>query len=473
MSISSILNIAKNALSANQMAIQVTSHNISNVNTDGYTRQAPVFEEESASFVGGILIGNGVKVDSVIRYYDRYIDRQLAGKNNELQEQTIYSQYFERIEGILNEDSTRLTASITEFFNSWQELSTDPESIAAREGILAAATNMSRSINNIYNGLKNIQIELNNKLKQEIDNINTITSAIADLNKMIYEGSTSTSEANDYLNKRTEYIKELSGKLDITYFEDGFGRVTILTSKGKPLVDGGQSWQLTVTDNETTGFYNVGWKDASGNITDITSNITSGMVHGLIEMRDGQINDFISDMDELARAIIEEVNTVHKSGYTLNHDTSSTDPDNIAFFKEITGNYSKDMAVSDEVRADIKNIAAASKIDTTTGKPIGNGAALEIASLIDQKILDGDRSTIVDFTSSITNRIGQFTKSAKNFLEYSEDTMQIIERQREGVSGVSLDEEMANLIKFQYAFQAASRLFAVADELFQSILEAV
>ncbi len=473
MSISSILNIAKNALSASQMAIQVTSHNISNVNTKGYARQAPVFEEESASFVGGILIGNGAKVDSVIRYYDRYLEKQLAGKNSEFQEQTIYSQYFERIEGILNEDSNKLTSSITEFFNSWQELSADPESTAVREGILAAATNMSRSINNIYNGLKNIQIELNNKLKLEIDDINNITSAISDLNKMIFEGSTSTSEANDYLNKRTEYIKELAGKLDINYFEDGFGRVTILTSKGKPLVDGGQSWQLTVMDDETTGFYNVGWKDASGNITDITSNITGGKTRGLIEMRDGQINDFIAYIDELAKAIIKEVNTVHKNGYTLNHNTSSTDPDNIAFFKEITGNFAKDMAVSDEIKADIKNIAAASKIDTEKRKPIGNGAALNIASLIDQNILEGGKSNIVEFTSSITNRIGQLTKSAKNFLEYSEDTMQIMEKQRESVSGVSLDEEMANLIKFQYAFQAASRLFTVADELFQSILRAV
>lgn len=473
MSISSILNIAKNALSANQMAIQVTSHNVSNVNTKGYARQAPVFEEESASSIGGILIGNGVKVDSVIRYYDRYIEKQLAGKNNELQEQTIYSQYFERIEGILNEDSTKLTASITEFFNAWQELSTDPESTAVREGILAAATNMSRSINNIYNGLKGIQIELNNKLKLEVDDINTITSAIADLNNMIYEGESTTSESNDYINRRAEYIKELSGKLDITYFEDEFGRVTILTSKGKPLVDGGQSWKLTVTDNETTGFYNVGWKDPSGNITDITGNITGGKVRGLLEMRDGQINEFISDMDELARAIIEEVNTVHKEGYTLNHSTSSTDPDKIAFFKEITGNYSKDIAVSDEVKADIKNIAAASKIDTATGRPIGNGTSLNIASLIDQNILNGGKSNIIDFTSSITNRVGQLSKGAKSFLEYSEDTMQIIEKQRESVSGVSLDEEMANLIKFQYAFQAASRLFTVADELFKSILEAV
>lgn len=472
MSISSILNIAKNALSASQVGLQVTSHNISNVNTKGYARQSPVFEEASPSSIGGLLIGNGVKVESIIRYADKYIEKQLNLKNNELQENTIYSQYYERVEGILNEDSNKLTSYITDFFNAWQELSTDPQSTALREGVLASAKNMTRSINNIYNGLKNLQIELNNKLKMEIEDINRLTSSIADLNKMIFEGASSTSEANDYITKRNEYIKELSGKLDINYFEDEYGRATILTSKGKALVDGGQSWQLDVMDDENTGFYKVVWKDFSGKSTDITNNIQGGSIYGILRMRDGEINNFISDMDELAKAIINEVNNIHKNGYTLNHNTASTDPDNILFFKDITGSYSKDMAISDEVLNDIKNIAASSKIDEA-GRPIGNDVALNIASLLEQKILKDSSSTIVEFTSTITNKIGQLSKSAKDLFEYSEDTMQVMEKQRESVSGVSLDEEMANLIKFQYAFQAATRLFTVADNLFQSLLDAV
>ena len=472
MSISSILNIAKNALSASQIGMQVTSHNISNVNTKGYARQAPVFEELSPSSIGGLLLGNGVKVDSIVRYADKYIEKQLNLKNNELQEQTIYSQYFERIEGILNEDSNKLTNYITDFFNAWHELSTDPQSTALRQAVLASGQNLTRSINNIYSGLKNLQIELNNKVKFEIENINRITSSIADLNKMIFEGASSTSEANDYITKRNEYIKELSGKIVINYFEDEYGRATILTSKGKALVDGGQSWNLDVIDDETTGFYKIVWKDFSGKSTDITDNFQGGSVYGILRMRDGEINNFIADMDELAGAIITEVNKVHKNGFTLTHDPSSTEPDNISFFKELTGNYSKDMALSDDVLKDIKNIAASDNIDEN-GKPIGNVIALNIASIIDQKILNSNSSTIVEFTSSITNRIGQLSRAAKDTLEYSQDTMQIMEKQREDVSGVSLDEEMANLIKFQYAFQAATRLFTVADNLFQSLLEAV
>lgn len=473
MSISSILNIAKNALSASQMGLQVTSHNISNVNTKGYARQSVVFGENPPSSIGGVLIGNGVKLESIVRYADKYIEKQLNLKHNELQEQTIYSQYYERIEWILNEDSNKLTNYITDFFNAWQELSTDPHSTALRQGVLASAKNLTRSINNIYNGLKNLQIELNNKLKFEIEDINRLTSSIADLNKMIFEGASSTSEANDYITKRNEYLKELSGKLDINYFEDEYGRVTVLTSQGKALVDGGQSWRLDVIDDGTTGFYKVGWKDFLGNSTDITEGIKSGSVYGILRMRDGEINNFISEMDELARAIIEEVNNIHKNGYTLNHNPASTEPDNVVFFRDITGNYSKDIALSDEVLNDVKNIASSGKIDANTGKPIGNDIALDIAALMDKKILNNDSTTIVEFTSTITNKVGQLSRGAKDMLEYSKDTMQIMEKQRESISGVSIDEEMANLIKFQYAFQAAARLFTVADNLFQSLLDAV
>jgi flagellar hook-associated protein 1 FlgK len=472
MSITSILNIAKNALSVNQASVQVTSHNISNVNTEGYARQEVILEEEAPSLIGTAFLGNGVRVSGVIRYYDKYLDQQISKKNTELGEQQVYKKYFKRIESALNEDNTKLTENITSFFNAWQELSTDPQSVSAREGIAASGQNMKRSINSIYNGLKDIQIELNNNIKMEIADINRIVASIADLNNRIFEGSSGSSEANDYLDKRTQYVKELSGKIDIISFEDQYGRMSVLTSKGKALVDGGNSWELGVMNDDETGFYKVGWKDSSGNLTDITDDISGGSIHGLVEMRDGQINDFITDIDKLAEVIITEVNDIHTAGYTLNHDPADLNADGIPFFEEITENYAKNIDLSEKVKTDLKNIAASSGVDAA-GSPIGNDIALNISALMDENIFNGGTSTIVNYTSSITNRIGQLTKGANDFAQYSEDTMQAMEKQRESVSGVSLDEEMANLMKYQYAFQASSRLFTVADELFQSILEAV
>jgi len=474
MSISAILNIAKNALLASQVSIQVTSHNISNVNTDGYSRQEVIFDEQPAVRIGNALIGNGVFASGVMRHYDRYLEKELSKKNTELYENKVYAEYFQRIEAILNEDNTKLTSSITEFFNNWQELSLDPQSLAIREGIKSSAQNLCRIIRDMYNGLTQLQIELNSKVKNEVDNINRITAAIVDLNKKIFEGSSQTSESNDYLDKRQTLINELAAKMNITYFEDKYGMVTILTKDGKLLVDGGNGWELDLLNDSDTGFYRIGWKNSSDNLTDITDSITSGSLRGFMAMRDEEIVRFIDDLDTLAQVLIEEVNTIHKDGYTLNHVQQVPDePDNILFFKELTGYYAKDIDISDEIKSDIKNIAASEEVNDLTGKPVGNGVALKISGLMDEGLFYDGTATFVNYTSSITNKIGQLTKGALSVAQYSEDTMVVMEKQRESVSGVSLDEEMANLIKFQYAYQAAARLFVVADDLFKSLLEAV
>jgi len=471
MSISAILNIAKNALLANQVGVQVTSHNISNVNTEGYSRQEVVFDEQLSVRIGNALVGNGVFASGVIRHYDQYLERELSKKNSEFYENKTYSEYLQRIESILNEDNTKLTSTITEFFNNWQELSLDPESLAVREGIKTSAQNLCRVIRDIYNSLTQLQTELNSKVKSELDEINRITSTIVDLNKRIFEGSSQTGEANDYLDERQKLLKELAGKLDINYFEDKYGMVTVLTKDGKLLVDGGNSWELGVLNDTDTGFYRVGLKNSSGNLTDITDGITGGSLKGLIGMRDEEVVSFMNDLDTLARVLIEKVNEIHETGYILNHDPLITDPDGIPFFKELTGYYAKDIDLSDEVKADIRNIAASEEL--ISGEPAGNGIALKISALMDENLFYDGTTTLTNYTSSITERIGELTKGAVAIAQYSEDTMAVMEKQRESVSGVSLDEEMANLIKFQYAYQAAARFFAVADELFKSILEAV
>lgn len=475
MSISSILNIAKNSLNAVQISIQTTSHNIANVNTEGYMKQTAIYEEETPSPMGIGLLGNGVKVSSVKRHQDVYLEIQITKKNNELEEHRVYQKYYERLESILNEDNNKLTDSIVNFFNEWQELSTDPQSVAIREGLKGSGQALTRSIRNIYDDLKGVQLELNNNVSKDVQDINRITSSLAELNSKIFEGSKGGSgEANDYINRQVELLKELSGKIGIITFSDSFGRTNVLTSQGKVLVDGGKSWQLATSSNTETGFFDVHWVDFSGSTYDITNGITGGSLRAYIQMQDHGVSDFIDTMDKLAENLISEVNAIHKNGYTLNHEPTTPDePDGIAFFKEITTNFSKDFDLSDAVKQDTKNIAAASETDSTTGVPMGNGIALQIATLVDKNIFDNGRSTVTDFTVSITSKIGQLTRGAKDAAQFSEDIMGMLQKQREGVSGVSIDEEMADLIKFQYAYQASSRLFTVADELFRTLLEAV
>lgn len=467
MSISSILNIAKNALLATQYSIQITANNIANINTPGYSRQVPVFEAEASFRIGGAILGSGVHIKNVIRHANRYLERQLSEKNTELSENTIYRTYFDRIENLINEDHSKLSYAVTQFFNSWHELSLDPLSVTAREIVKANGENLARIIRDLYNNLFQIQIELDEKLKVEIEDINRMTKEIAELNRRIFENSQGTQGDNNLMDKRQVLLRELSGKLKITYFEDDFGMFTVLTKGGRVLVDGGKSYSLSAIETGQWGFSGVAWVDPQKRQIDITGTLEGGGLHAIIKMRDEALQKIISDLDFFAKTLIREVNNLHVGGYTLAGTTG------IPFFKDLTEYFAKDIDLSEEVKSNSKNIAASEEV-SALGVPVGNAVAYNIASLIDKRLdFETERSTFTDFLSALNSRLGQLARNANELEEFSRETYTMIEKQRESISGVSIDEEIANLIRFQYAYQAASRLFSAADELFRSIIEAV
>lgn len=462
MGITSILNIAKNAMLAHQFSIQVASHNIANVNTKGYCRQVADLREGNLvpSELG--LIGTGVTVAGFVTYFDRFLENTIANRNTSLEEQSTSATYFSRIETILNENNSNLAANITNFFNGWSELSADPTSYARRSSLAMKGENLARTFNNLYNELNALQQELDNSIESEIGEINRLTAGIADLNEKIIALGSSNGEDAVYVNQRTQLLKELSGKINVTSFEDQVGGLTVITGAGKTLVERNTSWKLSKQQDPATGFKNVVWEDGSGNLTDITDGISGGKIRAFLDMRDKYLeNGFIKDLDELARTIITEVNSLHMSGYNQNGTSG------LAFFREITGDFARDMDLSQAIQDDVGNIAAAS----VPGEITGNDIALQIASLIDQGLtINGQTTRMTTYVSTMMGNVGELTRNAQDLSEQHQSAMTMMEKQRESVSGVSIDEEMTNLIKFQYAYQAAARLITVADEMFQDLL---
>ena len=462
MSIASILNIAKSAMFAQQTSIQISSNNIANVNTKGYCRLDPDLREAPLIPTDYGLLGNGVEIAGFVRYFDRFLEASIASRNTDLQEQKTEVTYFERIESILNEDSSQLAANVTKFFNSWQELSADPTNLARRSSLAAQGENLARTIHNLYNELTGLQRELDLQVQEEVDEINGLTASIADLNQKIVElGSSSTTEASDYLNQRAELLKELSGKMNVVSFEDEAGSLTVMTENGRSLVARNRSWELKTQQDLSTGFRNVVWDDG---ITDLTNAINSGSLKALVDMRDKYLGDgFITDLNNLAETIVTKVNERHSVGYGLNGFTD------IMFFSEPTsGNYASTMALSVEVSTDVRYIAAGSSEDDTSG----NDNALNIASLIDKDLTIGGESTrFTTYISTMMSEIGDLTQNAQELVAHQESAMKIMEQQREGLSGVSIDEELTKLMQYQYAYQAAARLITIADEMFQDLLE--
>jgi len=467
MSIASILNIAKSAMFVQQTSIQISSNNIANVNTEGYCRLDPDLREAPLIPTDYGLLGNGVEIAGFVRYFDRFLEASIASRNTDLQQQKTEVTYFGRIESILNEDSSQLAANITAFFNSWQELSSDPTNLARRSSLATQGENLARSIKNLYSELTGLQRELDLKVREELEEINRLTASIADLNQEIVAlGASSTTEASDYLNQRAKLLKELSGKMKVISFEDETGSLTVMTESGRSLVDRNRSWELKTEQNSSNGLSNVVWDDGKGKTTDLTGSISSGELKALLDMRDKYLGDgFIADLNSLAQAIVTEVNSVHCEGYSL------TDPPvtNIAFFSEPTsGSYASNMALSIEVSTDVRYIAAASSADDTSG----NDNALRIASLIDKDLtIGGETTRLITYVSTMMSEIGDLTQNAQTMTAHQESAMKIMEQQRESLSGVSIDEELTKLMKYQYAYQAAARLITIADEMFQNLLE--
>lgn len=463
MSISSILNIAKNALIASQTSLQITAHNISNVTTEGYSKQIPVYEPQPAVRLGNAVLGTGVFIKGVLRYVDSCLEKQLAEKRSELEESRIQEAFMARIENLINDENSNLSGAITEFFTSWQELSLNPYGITEREGVRISGENLARTVRNLCGNLRRIQLELNDRLRIEISEANRIIKEIADLNRRIFEGSSGGSGFSDLMDKRQNLLRELSGKLSITYFEDSFGMITVLTKGGSPLVDGGRFYELEMGEPNEVGLSGICWVSSSNTSTDITSSLGGGSLLGIIKLRDETLEGILSDVDLLAKSIIEEVNSLHLTGLSLHGKT------NLPFFKVSGKDYAVDMDLSPDIKSDLRNIASIALSED--GEEIN--LASKISSLLSKKVLDEGRSSFVEYVANLNGKLGQLSRHSKEVLEFNESTYSIAERQRESVSGVSIDEEVTNLIRYQYAYQAAARLFTVADDLLRSIIEAV
>jgi flagellar hook-associated protein 1 FlgK len=206
----------------------------------------------------------------------------------------------------------------------------------------------------------------------------------------------------------------------------------------------------------------VYWSGNSTNSVDITNTIAGGTLKSLVDLRDTQLVGFIDDIDDLAQSLMTEVNAIHSTGYNSGGTTG------VNFFENMTQDFAANLDLSDEIKTDVSYIAASSSASGTTN----NDIALAIADLGSTDVtIGGVETTYVSYSASIASTIGNLSQNALNLTEYHQNLMDMVSEQRESISGVSIDEEMSNLIKFQYAYQAAARLINTADTLMSALLE--
>jgi flagellar hook-associated protein 1 len=452
--ITQILEIARRALASQQIGMNVTSHNISNANTPGYSRQrAELIATVPIRYTYGLL-GTGVTVDSIQRIRNQFLDQQIRMANesygNASAQQTIVSQ----IEANLNEPSdSGLAALMANFFNSFQDLSVHPEESGARNSVLQKGTALAQGFRRLNGSLKQLQSDIFSDVDAKVDQINSLTQQISDLNVQIVAAQAGGRDAGDQKDQRDYLVEQLSTLANINVTEDASGAANV--SLGG-IVIAAASGPMALKAELIGTTMRIATADTSTTVT-----TTGGELGGALKAYNTDIPAALASLDQIAGAIINRVNSLHSAGYGLGTPPSTGNN----FF---AGTTAGDMEVDAIISANVNNIAASG-----TGAPGDNSVALALSHVGADALLNGNTVSVTQFYGNFVSSIGSTVNASNNTMNAQDLVLSQLESQRESISGVSLDEEMTNLIKYQRSYDAAARIVNVANEMYQTILDMV
>lgn len=458
MSINGIFNIGRNALNVNQTALQVTGNNIANVNTPGYSRQSLVIETTTPFMTGAGPIGTGVRAEQISRVYDRFLSFQVSGErenNGRLSEE---KDSMSQVEGIFNEVSgSGIKDNLSKFFNSFKDLSNNAGGYAERSQVLSNADALTYTIRTKAEDLNTLRSSADSGIISKIGEINNITTQVADLNQKVAAQELNGSNANDLRDKRDSVMSKLSELINYRSIEDSLGRVSIFVGKGNPLVEGNNSFKLSGVLN-SSNLTDIAIDNGSG-VVNITADISGGGLKGLLNVRDVDIPGIQNRLNSFAANLVSEFNTQHIAGYGLDGSTG------LNFFSVTSGNEAATISLA---------ITNPNKIAAAAAIPVGpadNRNALLLAGIEDKVIPALGNATLDSYYTSLITDVGSRSQQASKSFDYQKFTKDQLETRMASVSGVNLDEEAANLIKFQKSYQASAKLITTADEMMQTILD--
>ncbi len=449
--LSLILETARRALQAQQIGLSVTSHNIANATTPGYSRETAGFVPTEPLPEPYGLLGTGVSVDSVTRATDQFVAAQMRDVNQSMSYSSEQNQILTQVQSSFDEPSdTALSGNLTQFFNAWQTLSTNPEDSSSRNAVLQSGVQLAQSFNTLSGDLTQLRSSLVSDVSDKLSTINTLTSQLSALDLQITNAKALGQDANDAMDQRDEKLQQLSGLINISVSYDARGSMTVSTG-GAAIASGAGSLNLTssVVGNQIEIQTSLGGPPLS---------ITGGGLGGDLNMYNTSIPGTLAQLDQTAGALITKLNQVQEAGYGL----GTPPPTGTAFF---TGAGAGDIAVNPAVLANANLIAASSD-----GTPGDNANALAIAGIQTENLLNGNSETIGSFYNGIVSNLGSAVDNTNDQSTQQQSVLTGLQNQQSSVSGVSIDEEMTNMITFQNGYDAAAKVITTVNDMFQTII---
>lgn len=611
------IELGKRSIMAHTDAISTAGHNISNANTEGYSRQRvqlkefdPLYRPDLERPERAGMIGQGIDVQSITRIRDEMLDQRITAQQNQESYWDTRSKYYTMIEQIYNEpDEVSVRSNMDKFWESWQELSVNPESQAARQAVVTRGESLSDSIKAKWENLMGVGSLINSDIDSTVKQINSYANQIAAVNSEIVRSRGIGDNPNDLLDRRDLLVDKLSKLANITTDRrdpDEF----MVHLDGKVLVQGGVARNfdlVSLTDNN--GYEKLVWAD-----TREDASVSGGTLGALIELRDVDVRNEIQSLNTMTMNFSDLVNDVHRNAYGANNVTGLDFFTQHSFVENVNGNFDRngdgvldhsyifrftgtttlnpqeqigfegvmtfsgpsgnvqvpyhptdtvetvinrindsngevkayldrnnnlvlkgttaqnvenpdfvirhvedsgffltgysgilaasgadgayDFARADAVdslagaqfavspvlnpagyievngviKNDVKSVAAAFRDDSGNVNAGDGRAAVEIASIRNTKVMIGHERTLDDyFADSVTN-VGLKGEQAENNLKSHMAIMNDLRTMRDSISGVNIDEELSDIIKFQHGYNAAAKFVTIWDSLIDTVI---
>ncbi|AIQ14818.1 flagellar hook-associated protein FlgK [Paenibacillus durus] len=512
------LETSKRALLVNTASMQTMGHNISNANTEGYTRQRvnisasrPIWQMGMTKSQAPGQLGTGVQYDSITRVRDSYLDLQYRRENQTLGSYDVMNTAMTAIQNIVNEPSdTGLSSVMDDFWNSWETLNRDPSLLSARVAVVGTAQNFTDTLKHISESLTNVTTDTDANIDKKIIEANDLINNIAQLNTIIRDNESFGDHANDYRDQRDLLIDKLSSIVDVQVVEDTEGMVSI-TSAGVNVVNGADTTALTAANAQTATAGQLNGYVRSLQEADTIRNQLNGMIQTLVT---GQVqvtldNGYVTPADMTAlndvtleggatilagttipagsritspmTVEVDGFNGLHELGYTLSDPATAGIP---FFVSPGGGPFTIDnIAVNPEIANNTDKIAASSKYETVGGvnKTIrGNSdVAIALVGLRDAvfqfpaNLTSLSQGTTDDFFRALTADLGLRAQNIERNFENETSLTTALQMQRQSVSGVSMDEELSDMIRFQQAYNASARVMTSVDEMLDKVINSM
>ena len=472
MSVNDILDVGQRGLQTQRQALNTTSNNIANANTPGYSRQKTQLVNLPAQTLQGVTVGSGVEVKKVIRVHDEFVQKQLIDENQNFGNFKVKAETLGRFEALTTQEGANLGESINRFFNDFRELSNNVENPSLRNVVQGSAQSLVRGFKQMNESLEMGRRELDLRVGDSVNQININAREIAELNNTIVQAEARGEAPNELLDRRDMLIRDLAQKIDVQVTDDQRGQKTLVAGNAV-LVQGGDHFELSVRRSAAEGEKAAGsmsvFVNSGSTPREITKSVKNGELAGLMQARDKVINPALRHLDRIAYEVSKKVNEVHSEAVGLDGVSNRN------FFKDL-GDQVEHAAhhfdLSDDIKESHEKIAAGFEGNS----PGDNRAALAIADIQNDKFMPAGelggtvQHSINESLNNLVAQVGISTSHETQMYDHQKAIVDQLENYRQSYSGVNLEEEAVDMIKYQTVFNASAKAMKVGEDLLDTIL---